>query len=304
MLACFDIGGSHIKAAFASGPDAVEPAGSLPTPLADFGALADAIGALIGSRAPTVKGVAISTTGVIDPASGRMTCANIPGIHGRVLAADLREKLGFPVSIANDADCFALAEALAGAGRGHCTVFGIILGTGVGGGLIVDGKIITGPGGYAGEWGHGTALQTRAGTPPVDVPHFSCGCGRSGCVDTIGGARGMERLFKSLTGQDASSHAIIARWGQGDPQAARVIDVYLDLVSTVLALALNITGATIVPVGGGLSNAPELIAALDAEVRAKMLYRAPSPLLVPAQLTVNPAFIGAALLGFQELSRV
>ncbi len=304
MLACFDIGGSLIKAAFASAPGEIEIAASVPTPLDDFGAFAGAIGALIGGSAHPVKGIAISTTGVVDPASGQMTCANIPCIHARPLATDLAQALGLPVFIANDADCFALAEALQGAGRGHRNVFGIILGTGVGGGLVFDGKIVTGAGGYAGEWGHGTALQTRAGTPAIDIPHFSCGCGRTGCVDTIGGARGMERLFKTLTGKDATSFDIIGRWASGQAEASRVIDIYLDLVSTVLALALNITGATIVPVGGGLSNSADLISGLDARVRGKMLYKSTTPLLVPAQLTVNPAFIGAALLGFQEIDHV
>ncbi len=304
MLACFDIGGSLMKAAFASAPNAIELSGSLPTPVNDFSAFSAAIAALIGGSTNPIKGVAISTTGVVDPSTGLMTCANIPCIHGRPLAADLSKALGLPVFIANDADCFALAEALEGAGRGHRNVFGIILGTGVGGGLVFDGKIVTGAGGYAGEWGHGTALQTSAGIPRVSIPHFSCGCGRSGCVDTVGGARGMERLFKALTGNVATSFDIIQSWQTGKTDASRVIDIYLDLVSTVLALALNITGATVVPVGGGLSNSADLISALDERVRSKMLYKSPTPLLVPAQLTVNPAFIGAALLGFQELERV
>ena len=105
----------------------------------------------------------------------------------------------------------------------------------------------------------------------------------------------------TLTGKDASSFEIVSGWTGGDAECERVIDVYLDLVSTVLALVLNIVGATIVPVGGGLANSRELVSALDERVRAKMLYRSPVPLLVPAQLTVNPAFIGAALLGFQGL---
>lgn len=303
MLACFDIGGSQIKAAFSQAPGEIAETGSLPTPLDDFNAFAGAISTLITRAIHPVKGVAISTTGVVDPATGRLTCANIPCIHGRTLAADLLKALRLPVFIANDADCFALAEALEGAGRGHRNVFGIILGSGVGGGLVIDGRIITGPGGYAGEWGHGMALQTRAGTPPVEIPHVPCPCGASGCVNTVGGARGMERLFKSLTGKDAPSVDIVAQWCGGDAEASRVIDVYLDLVSPVLALALNITGATIIPVGGGLANSRELVSALDERVRSKMLYKSPTPLLVPARLTVNPAFIGASLLGFSELSR-
>lgn len=303
MLACFDIGGSFIKGALARRPGDIVETGSSPIPQANFDAFVSAIARLIGSMPEKPKAVSVSTTGVIDPRTGLMSCANIPAIHGRRFAADLSAALSLPVFAANDADCFALSEALDGAGRGHRTVFGIILGTGVGGGLIVDGRIITGPGGYAGEWGHGMALQTRAGTPPVEVPHVPCPCGASGCVNTVGGARGMERLFKSLTGKDAPSVDIVAQWCGGDAEASRVIGVYLDLVSTVLALALNITGATIVPVGGGLANSRELVSALDERVRSKMLYKSPTPLLVPAQLTVNPAFIGASLLGFSELSR-
>lgn len=303
MLACFDIGGSLIKAAFALAPGEIVEAGSLPTPGDDFRAFSGAIATLIETHAGAIDGVAISTTGVVDPSTGLLTCANIACIHGRPIAADLSKMLELPVFIANDADCFALAEALKGAGRGHRAVFGIILGSGVGGGLVIDGRIVTGAGGYAGEWGHGMALQTRAGTPPVDVPHVPCPCGSAGCVNTVGGARGLERLHKTLHGEDATSAAIIADWTGGQAKAARTLNVYLDLVSTVLALVLNVTGATIVPVGGGLANSRELISALDERVRSKMLYKSPAALLVPAQLTVNPAFIGASLLGFSELAR-
>ncbi len=303
MLACFDIGGSFIKAALADKTGNVVETGKEATPTRQFGEFVSAIARLIGSMPTKPKAISISTTGVIDPQSGIMTCANIPAIHGRRFAADLSAALSRPVFAANDADCFALSEALDGAGRGHRTVFGIILGTGVGGGLIVDGRIVTGPGGYAGEWGHGTALQTRAGNPPVEIAHFPCGCGRHGCVDTVGGARGLERLHKLLHREDATSTAVIADWINGAEKACRTMDVYLDLVSTPLALALNITGATVVPVGGGLGSSHALVTALDQQVRSKMLYRTPTPLLRMAEQRLNPALNGAALLGFSELAR-
>ena len=302
MLACFDIGGSFIKSAMASKPGNIVETGKAPTPLEQFGPFVSAIARLVGSMPEKPKAVSISTTGVFDPQTGLMTCANIPAIHGRRFAADLSAALRMPVFAANDADCFALSEALDGAGRGHRTVFGIILGTGVGGGLIVDGRIVTGPGGYAGEWGHGTALQTSAGHPPAVIAHFPCGCGRHGCVDTVGGARGLERLHKVLHGEDVTSTGIVAGWISGDLKAVRTIDVYLDLVSTPLALALNMIGATIVPVGGGLGTSPELVAALDEQVRSKMLYRTPESLLRMAEQRLNPALNGAALLGFSELA--
>lgn len=303
MLACFDIGGSLIKAALASSPGSIETIGNVATPTDDFDAFSDALAGLLHAKRNIIAGIAISITGVIDPATGVMVCANIPCIHGRTMAHDLSQTLGLPVFIANDADCFALSEALEGAGRGHRNMFGIILGTGVGGGLVVDGRIVTGSGGYAGEWGHGTALQTTAGTPPVDVPHFLCGCGRKGCVDTVGGARGLERLHSFLCDDELSSFDIVTGWTEGNDRASKTMDVYLDLVSVPLAFALNTTGSTIVPVGGGLSGSTALVGALDERVRSLMLYNSPTPLLVPAQQTINPALAGAALLGFQELAR-
>ncbi|MCX7670094.1 MAG: ROK family protein, partial [Anaerolineae bacterium] len=124
MLACFDIGGSFIKAALASKPGDIVDTGKAATPLKHFGPFVSAITRLIGSMPEKPKVVSISTTGVIDPQTGLMTCANIPAIHGRRFAAELSAAIGMPVFAANDADCFALSEALDGAGRGHRTVFG------------------------------------------------------------------------------------------------------------------------------------------------------------------------------------
>ena len=134
------------------------------------------------------------------PIRGTIKAANIPCIDGLPLAALLTDRLGRPVIIGNDADCFALAEAVLGAGKSHRIVFGAILGTGVGGGLVIDGRLVTGRGGYAGEWGHAPVAATRVGTPPVELPRFACGCGLHGCVNTLGGARGMERLHAHLGG--------------------------------------------------------------------------------------------------------
>lgn len=304
MITCFDIGGSTIKSARARSVGEIEIIDRVATPLDDFSAFAAALAERVALNKGQTKGVSISIAGVVDPASGSLKCANIPCLDGRTIAADLAEVIGLPVWIANDADCFALAEATSGAGKGHRNVFGVILGTGVGGGLVIDGRIVAGAGGYAGEWGHGKALQTRVGEPPLEVPHFACGCGQSGCVDTIGGARGMEKLHKLLSGEALSSTDIIERWRTGDTKAKHTIDVYLELVSVPLALTLNIIGSSIVPVGGGLSNAPDLIEALDREVRGRTLRRSANPLVVKAALATEPGLIGAAALGLQEVARV
>lgn len=301
MITCFDIGGTTIKAATATGPNAVTPIGRVPTPRDDFAAFATAIADLVAEGgAPAGSPVSISVTGVVDPESGVTTVANIACIDGRPLAAELGAILGRPVLVANDADCFALAEAFAGAGQGHRVVFGAILGTGVGGGIVADGRLFRGGGGLSGEWGHGTIVATALSVPPFAVPHFPCGCGLSGCVDTVGGARGIERLHRHLHGVDLPSTEIVAAWERGETGASQTVDAYVELVALPLALAVNIIGPDIVPVGGGMGNAHALIARLDEAVRGRILRRIARPLVVPARLTVDAGLIGAASLAWSE----
>lgn len=304
MILALDIGGSAIKAAYAPTPDSLTQMGRIETPRADLGAFIDTIRGILAAAPGRVDGVSISVCGVTDIDSGKMICANVPCIDGRVLHAELSQALSLPVAVANDADCFALAEAGMGAGRGHDVVFGVILGTGVGGGLVVDGRLANRRGGYAGEWGHGTILATQAGDPPVAVPHFACGCGRRGCVDTIGGARGLERLHMHLAGEARDSREIVVGWAGRDASASRTMMAYIDLVAAPLALAVNITGASIVPVGGGMAGAPGLIAALDGAVCERILRRMDHPLIVPAQCVIEPGLVGAALLGFDRSDHV
>jgi len=297
MIVCFDIGGSAIKGAVAHSAVRITPLGRRPTPLDDFNAFAETLRLVIDEAGGQPDRIAISITGVVDPETRAIKCANIPCIDGRTLSAELSDILGLPVLVANDADCFALAEAGAGAGRGHRIVLGVILGTGVGGGLVVDGRLINEDGGFAGEWGHGPAVASVAGTPPVAIPVFDCGCGQCGCVDTIGGARGMERLHQTLHGKTLTSEEITTLWQAGDAEAARTIDVLVDLISSPLALTVNITGATIVPVGGGLANVTPLIARIDKAVGARILRKFERPLVVPGECGIEPGLIGAAILG-------
>jgi N-acetylglucosamine kinase len=299
MIISLDIGGSAVKGAVAASPTELQSLGRVATPPNDFDAFVAAIAAM-AAEAPPQTPIAIAITGVIDPGTGIIKCANIPCVDGKHLAAELEEHLSRPVLVANDADCFALAEAVAGAGRGHHIVFGTILGSGVGGGLVIDGRIITGPGGFAGEWGHGPVAATSAGSPPVAIPHFQCGCGLKGCVNTIGGARGTELLHRHLHGVDLPSTAIVSAWLAGDPAAERTIACQIDLLASPLALTINIVGAGMVPVGGGLAQAPQFIARLDQEVRRRMLRRLDTPIVVPGELSLDPGLVGAAILGLTE----
>ncbi len=300
MITCFDIGGSAIKCAVASADGQLGDLRRVPTPTHDFAAFTAALQALIAAGGPS-RGIAISIAGVIDPAEGRIKCANIPCIDGRVLAADLSAALALPVWIINDADSFALAEAQAGAGRGHTNVFGLILGTGVGGGLVIGGRLIGGAGGFAGEWGHGPVAAQFAGTPLQAIPRFPCGCGQTGCLDTVGGARGLERLHLTLHQQQLSSHAILDAWQAGNLDAERTVSCYIDLLSGPLSMLVNTLGASVLPVGGGLANSAALIARLDLAVRAAILRKTEASIIVPGRSGAEPGLIGAAWLGLEQL---
>lgn len=307
MILCFDIGGTAIKIAEAFSPDDIRPKGRVPTPAHDYPAFAVALRAAIAAASVVPERVAISIAGVIDPETGRATVANIPCLTGLQLEEALRADLGLPVDLANDADCFALAEAAVGAGRGHEVVFGIILGTGVGGGVVVRGELINGAGGFAGEWGHGPVAQRIVGD--VTLPAFACGCGQVGCLDAVCSARGMERLHAHLNpgagadSQAADSQAIVAGWRAGQPAASQTIALWLELLAGPLAMVENLLGAGVMAVGGGLSNAHDLIAALDAETRRRCLRRFDRPLLVPAECAIEPGLVGAAILGLGRQGR-
>jgi N-acetylglucosamine kinase len=304
MIACFDIGGSAIKGAIAHTSEDIRPLPKVATPLHDFEAFASTIEKLAGDGgADPASLISISIAGIVDSGTGIITCANIPCIHGRKLVNELSERLRRPVLVANDADCFALSEAVVGAGRGHRVVFGVILGTGVGGGIVIDGKIHEGAGGFAGEWGHGPVSATLAGNPPVAIPRYACGCGQIGCIDTVGAARGMERLHAHLHDVDLPSTEIIAAWNAGDAAAGRTIEVYIDIVSGPLAMTINIVGASIVPVGGGLANSTPLIKRLDEAVRARILRKTDTPLVIPAELKIEPGLVGAGVLGLMEIAK-
>ena len=282
MVLAFDIGGSRIKAARAG-----RVLGEVATPLRDFAAFTRALrGFLTGDE----RGIALSVAGIV-PQQGRAKVANIPCLDGREVAAELRAELGLPVLVLNDADCFAMAELAQGAARGHRNVFGVILGSGVGGGLVVEGRVVRGPAGYAGEWGHG---------PVIRAPAFACGCGQVGCLDTVGSARGLERLHRHLTGQDLTSVVLLDQWTAGRNVAA--VALWLDLVSGVLATVVNVVGCSVVPVGGGLANAPDLIAALDLAVRARILRQTDAPLVVVAQVSADAGLIGALAAGEAEFA--
>ncbi|MBB94879.1 MAG: N-acetylglucosamine kinase [Rhodobacteraceae bacterium] len=298
MIVCFDIGGSAIKAAAASAPDQIGEILRHPTPTHDYAAFVQVLREAMAGFGEAPEKVAISIAGITDRVTGEALVANIPCLAGHRLEAELTEALGVPVRIANDADCFALAEATVGAGRGHDVVFGAIMGTGIGGGLVAGGRLVTTQG-YAGEWGHGPVAPRLLTCLDAPLPAFRCGCGLNGCLDAVCSARGLEKLHRHLAGVDKSSIDILAAWHAGDAGAALTVRAWLEILSGPLAMVINLTGATIVPVGGGLSNDAGLMAALDAATRPLTLSKPQDPLVVQAACRTEPGLIGAAVLALQ-----
>jgi len=297
MQYAFDIGGSNIEfGVFDAGGELVFHR-KASTPLEDRAAFVETLAGFVREADGTLgthPDIGISLAGGVDPKNGFVISANIPALKEWSIAAKLSDSLGRPVLVENDADCFALAEATTGAAKNARTVFAVILGTGVGGGIVFDGQFVGGKSGIRGEWGHGNDVSgtlIRHGLSPV-----TCGCGRTGCLDSWGGARGLERIYTQIHGQVLASHAITANWQAGDDKASRVIDIYCDLVSRELALMVNVLDPDCIPVGGGLASEATLIAEVDARVRKQVLGRYDTPLVVPGAFASDGGLRGAALL--------
>lgn len=288
MTFCFDIGGSKIIGARVSDQGVIHDPEKRATPVRSRHEFI----AMLASMIPAdTSAVAIAIAGTIDPADGRLTSANIPCVSGCDLQTELRRELDCDVTVINDADAFALAEVHHGRARGHGVVLAVILGTGVGGSVVLDGQLHRGRAGVSGEWGHGPAQAMRSGQL---LPRLGCDCGQWGCVDTLGGARGLERLYHHVHREMQDSHSIVKLWQAGNDRACRVIDLWLDVVGGALAAAVNLLGPSVVPVGGGLANSEVLVQALDREVCRRSLLGDESGLLYAVHPGPQRALLGAA----------
>lgn len=194
--------------------------------------------------------VGIGTPGTISRVTGRMKNCNSVWLNDQTLLEDLQQRLARPVRIANDADCFTLSEASGGAAAGLSVVFGVILGTGVGGGIVVNGKLLQGPNGIAGEWGHNPLPWPS----PEELPGPPCYCGKSGCIETFLSGPGMSHDYAKLTGQTLSSKEIVARAEAGDSQSEEILRRYENRLARGLAQVINLLDPTAIVLGGGLSQ--------------------------------------------------
>jgi predicted NBD/HSP70 family sugar kinase len=227
------------------------------TPQGDYWGTLETIRQLV-LRAERERGetgsVGIGTPGAVSRATGRLKNSNSVCLNGQPLIEDLERVLGRPVRMANDADCFALSEASDGAAAGRPVVFGVILGTGVGGGIVVKGRLLQGPNAIAGEWGHNPLPWPQAD----ELPGPECYCGKRGCIETFLSGPGLARDFLQHTGQSLTGVEILARAESGDAEAELAFQRYEDRLARGLAHVINLLDPDAIVLGGGLSNCDRL----------------------------------------------
>jgi len=248
-----DLGGTKIEGAAIDVCGSVRFRHRVVTPAQDYRGTIDAIIALIGTidqEVGTTASVGIGIPGTISPATGLIKNANSTWLIGRPLQRDLESALGRPTRLANDANCFALSEATDGAGAAVETVFGVILGTGVGGGIAIRRQILAGANAIAGEWGH----NPMPWPTPEEIPGPPCWCGRSGCLETFlsGPALAADHYRRTRRTQSASEIAEAA--AAGDPECCATLERYMDRLARGLASVINVVDPDAIVLGGGLSR--------------------------------------------------
>ena len=254
-----DLGGTKIEVALLDKAGTVRFRQRIAAPQQDYAATVTAVSELVklaDSRAGDRVGasVGIGIPGTISPATGLVKNANSTWLNGQPLDRDIESALGRPVRIANDANCFALSEAVDGAAAGAHSVFGVILGTGVGGGLVVAGKVLTGANAIAGEWGHNPLPWPT----PAEVPGQECWCGMKGCIETWVSGPALAHIHMKDAGESLTASQIAENAAAGDTGAMETMTRYENRLARALAHMINIFDPEIIVLGGGLSNIARL----------------------------------------------
>ena len=254
-----DLGGTKIEVIVLADDGAELVRRRCATPASEgYEAIIEAIATLVEGAEAEVGGsgvrVGIGTPGAVTPGAGRMRNSNTTCLNGKPLPADLSKRLDREIRMANDANCFALSEAVDGAGAGADVVFGVIIGTGTGGGLVVRGKVLTGPNAIAGEWGHNPLPSPNAD----ELPGPPCFCGRRGCIETYLSGTGLARDHAEHNGGELRAPEIAAAADRGEADAVVTLDRYVDRMARALAYVINIVDPDVIVLGGGVSKLARL----------------------------------------------
>jgi fructokinase len=258
-----DLGGTKIEGILLDAAGRAVARQRIGTPRGDYAASLEAIAALVQALDGAAEGagrasVGVGIPGAISPATGLVKNANSTWLIGRPLDRDLAERLGRPVRLANDANCFAVSEAVDGAGAGAHLVFGVILGTGVGGGIAIDGRPLLGANAIAGEWGH----NPLPAPTPDELPGPGCYCGRRGCIETFLSGPGLEAQHQARTGILLAAAEIAAAAEAGDGEAEATLRAYEERLARALGHVINLIDPDVIVLGGGLSRLERLYRAV------------------------------------------
>lgn len=252
-----DVGGTKIEGIALEGGGAVRARRRVATPRGLYDETVRAIAGVVAgleAEAGERGTVGIGIPGTVSPATGLIKNANSVWLNGRPFQEDLARALDRPVRLANDANCFALSEATDGAGAGAEVVFGVILGTGTGGGVVVRGHVLAGPNGVAGEWGHNPLPWPAA----EDAPAPACYCGRSGCIETYLSGPGLAADYGHATGEVLAAEAVAERAAAGEAAAAAALARHEARLARSLASIINVLDPDVIVLGGGLSRLAHL----------------------------------------------
>lgn len=290
-----DLGGTKTEAIVMDREGAILARRRISTP-ADYdgalAAMADLVAAVEADAGVRACPVGVGTPGSVSPATGLMRNSNSLWLNGRAFREDFAAVSGRPVRVANDANCFALSEAVDGAGAGAAVVFGVIAGTGCGGGVCVHGRLMEGVGAVAGEWGH-TPLPwaTEEETPPPE-----CWCGRRGCLETWISGTGFARQAAARLGRTLSAEAIVALAETGEEAALSAMDALYDRMARGLAVVIDILDPDVIVMGGGLSKIAALYPGVAVRIPNYVFADAWCGRIVPAVHGDSSGVRGAAWL--------
>lgn len=252
-----DLGGTKVEIIALDASGEVRLRHRVDTPKGEYTATLEVIAGLVTDaeqRLGCSASLGICTPGAVSPATGLLKNSNSVCLNGKPLLQDLQQRLQRDIRIANDADCFALSEATDGCAAGAASVFGVIVGTGTGGGLVINGQLLAGPNAIAGEWGHNPLPWAK----DSELPGPDCYCGNSGCIETWLSGPGMERDYQQVAGRSLPSAIIAEQDKQGDAAASACLDRYIGRMARALASVINIVDPEVIVLGGGVSNIDRL----------------------------------------------
>ncbi|WP_394211283.1 N-acetylglucosamine kinase [Enterovibrio calviensis] len=299
----FDVGGTKIEFGAFDNDLKRQATERVPTPGDNYELLVETLADLVAKydqKFGCEGTVGLGIPGIEKAEDGTVLTVNVPAAKGRTLRADLEAKIGRAVALNNDANCFALSEAWDEELQGEKVVLGLILGTGFGGGIVLDGKIVSGKNNVAGELGHMRMPIDAWQHLGKNAPIFECGCEKKGCIDNYLSGRGFEMLYTHFHGEEKKAINIIADFKAGESRDVEFVDIYMEMLAMVFAGLFTGIDPDVVVLGGGLSNFDAIYEEMPKRLPKHLLSIAHPPKIIKAKHGDSGGVRGAAFLNIQR----